>query len=478
MTAQTLLSKRNIILCAICAVVYYGVALTGAGHELRKAINPLNLVFNSMLDHLVQGRFDVDASIVGKEGFLRDGKVFAYWGIFPSLLRLPLLIFGNLKTVDVTAWSCLTAVVLTLTAKLWTLRVVSCANPNIPKWLILAVVAVLIFSGAQISYLRISVYQEVCFWAGLFAAVFVAAGVTGIVTQKFSGPILSIMALAAGLALLTRVSVAVGLYAGLGLLLLVLVYRSIRIERNDWKRLVAPILILLAFLVICGFINIERWGNPLTFADYNLYIFNADFPDRLPRTHQYGLFNIARIPFGLMYFFFPIWCLSDTAGHLLFAQTQFRLLDAVELPPSSFFFTDALLLVLASVALSSLLRSWKSIGRSGVEKLAIACGLAASPLLMLTAISMNYRYRMDFYPLLEFLAFLGLIALAHRRTARPIACRWIIGTATAMSIVASHAALVLYRTSDLGPSQNHLTNGVTSYYAEKFGHVADRISRD
>src|SRR5690242_15449042 len=69
----------------------------------------LGLTFNSMLLHLLHGEFNVDPNAIGLEGFIRDGKVYAYFGILPALLRLPLLPFLDLTTTDVTAPSCLLA---------------------------------------------------------------------------------------------------------------------------------------------------------------------------------------------------------------------------------------------------------------------------------------------------------------------------------------------------------------------------------
>jgi hypothetical protein len=51
-------------------VLCYGVILRKVGVHW-----PLNRTFNSMLDHLVHWRFDVDPNIVGREGFLRNGHV-------------------------------------------------------------------------------------------------------------------------------------------------------------------------------------------------------------------------------------------------------------------------------------------------------------------------------------------------------------------------------------------------------------------
>src|SRR5271156_840461 len=81
-------------------VFYYGVILHKTAWHW-----PLNRTFNSMLDHLSHGQFDVDPTIIGGEGFLRNGHVYAYWGITCALVRLPLLVFRRLD-LDVTVWSC------------------------------------------------------------------------------------------------------------------------------------------------------------------------------------------------------------------------------------------------------------------------------------------------------------------------------------------------------------------------------------
>ncbi len=57
-------------------ILCYGIILHKVGVHW-----PLNRTFNSMLDHLAHGRFDVDPNIVNDEGYLRnDGRVYAYCG--------------------------------------------------------------------------------------------------------------------------------------------------------------------------------------------------------------------------------------------------------------------------------------------------------------------------------------------------------------------------------------------------------------
>jgi hypothetical protein len=147
------------------------------------------------------------------------------------------------------------------------------------------------------------------------------------------------MALLAGLALLTRVSTGLGLHAATGLLIVGTHHRCCRWERI-WERPQLgwppanhhPIAAIPGThrdsgLVATGLVNFFRWGSPTTFADYSLYLMN-DGLDLLSRMHTYGLFNIARIPFSLGYFFAPIWMFEGADGKLLFEAEQTRLFYA------------------------------------------------------------------------------------------------------------------------------------------------------
>ncbi len=77
-------------------------------------------------------------------------------------------------------------------------------------------------------------------------------------------------------------------------------------------------------------------------------------------------------------------------------------MDSVELPQSSFFLTDPLLILLMLYAGWAIFRPQSAAVMQRVHAVAIAIGLAAPWLLMLCALSMNFRYRMDFYALIEF----------------------------------------------------------------------------
>lgn len=472
---------RFLFLLLPLLAVYYALPLA-IDHRLLLLPAIRGLTFNDMLAHLLRGRFDVDPRIIGDEGFVRDGRTYAYFGIFPALLRLPLLAFGRLETTDITWQSMLGAVVFGVFFKLRAVAAIYRQLPDTPwsRAVFLALVASLAFGGAQVQFLKPSIYQEVVSWGGALAAAFVYCAVRGLlIERRFGLGRLLAMALLAGLALLTRVTFGIALYAGLTLLVLTLAWpeaaRGGAARCGLWlRRLLArehllPLLILLLFALLCGGINLARWGDPFTFADLHLQIIERQsHPDRLVRLSRYGEFNPDRLWFGLLYYWLPIWVIVRPDGQFLFHAFQQRMIDSAELPPSSFFLTDPLLLLLCGAFLHAVWRRrWAALGLRALpaQALALLAGFASAIFLILIAISMTFRYRMEFYPFLELGAFLGFPALCATEpaTPRPWLVRLVFAS-TILGILASHLLMLLYRISPFGPPNFILRTGLIGFY--------------
>lgn len=402
------------------AAIWYALLLC-AGSTGMTAPVPHGLVFNSMAQHLLHGRFDVDPAAIGDEGYLRGGLVYAYFGVFPALFRMLFLPLADFATTDFTRIGCLCAVLVMASFKALSVQLVARRNA--------VLLAVMLAGGAQIEFLRPSIFQEAALWAGACAAAFVYLALRGWL-RGFTPGLLGLMALAAGICLLTRVSTALGLYLALGFLWL-----------TDRRRAyIGPFAILAAFAAIAGGINLARWGNPLVFADLGRALILDRFPDRLARLHEYGEFNPIRIPYAVGYYFVPVWV------EMLWAGFRDRVFDAVELPPGSFFVTDPLLVGLAVYG-AMRRRLWP-----------ILAGLAVPIVLMLMAISLTFRYRLEFYPLLELAAFIGVAHLGTK------ARNWVIAGAV-WSIVAAQAMWVLTMLSPFGPVQSVVgPGGVFAFY--------------
>jgi hypothetical protein len=442
------------------AIFYYG-ALIAVGGGLFEPV-PHGLVFNDMLVHLLHGRFDVDPAVIGKEGYLRDGATYAYFGVAPALFRLVFLSFSDFNTLDLTRLGCLVAVSTMALFKVLTAATIArrVGSERAPLLMPLIFAAILL-SGAQIEFLRASIYQEVALWADACAAAFVYLVVVGWLDEAgFSGRLVAGMALASGLCLLTKVSTALGLYIAFGCLWLLLVWRDRRLLRTF-----APaVAIIIGFAAGGAAINVARWGNPLVFVDLSRASILADYPDRLARLHEFGEFNPIRLVFAVGYYFAPFWVLRAGDGHLWWQAFQQRAIDSVELPPSSFFVSDLLWVSLAAFGLVALLRHDGLPRRTVI--LSVLPGLLVPIVLMLTAISMTFRYRLEFYPFLELCGFAGLVRLFAAPGRR--ATFW-IGVGAIIGIVTAHAMWLLYMLSPFGPAQE-VMNGlpIVTFYRSLF----------
>jgi hypothetical protein len=463
-------AARTILLSALIAIAYLSFVTQG-NFNLLQASDKLGLTFNSMLLHMLHGRFDVAPSSIGAEAFVRDGRSYAYFGIFPALLRLPLLPFLDLRTTHVERLSCWLAVLVGAGAYVAALVAAfgRVDSKPIRRSMLVPLIFVALLSGPAIMLGSSSlIYNESILWAWAQAMVFVALAVHAMTMGRFSTAILVAMAVMAGLCLLTRVTTGLGLYAALSLIMLHLwlgldgetgVGLRGMCRRLQQRRIWLPGLVLVAFAAMAAAVNIARWGNPLVFADLHdqLWLI-AKYPDRLPRLARYGLFDIRRLGFGIGYYFLPVWG-QWFNGWFPLQDRVADLFDALEMPASSFFLTDPLTMLLAGVALWGLLRR-KFAGERGQFGGLLLLGLAVPPLLMMMAWYMAFRYRAEFYPFLAAASCLAAASWAERLQVDGSRGLFVVGRVMAylalLQIGATGIQTLVYRLSIAGPSSGYL----------------------
>ncbi len=454
---------HRIALLVLAAILYLAL-VTHGGFDPFGAGDRYGLAFNSMLLHLLHGRFDVDPATIGREAFVHDGRSYAYFGIFPALLRLPLLPFLDLRGTHVERLSCWLAMLTGAVAHVAALRAAFSrvgSRPIRQAMLAPLLLAALLSGPAILLGPDAAIYHEPILWAWALAMIFVALAMHGLVRRRrFDTGTLLGMATAAGLCLLTRVTTGTGLFVALGLILLDLALRGRAADGGRFaglrqRRFWLPALLLVGFAAVAAGVNAGRWGNPLIFADLRDQIWLlAEYPDRLPRLARYGLFDIRRLGFGVLYYFLPVWGGWIDAWLPLHDRIA-DLFDALEMPAGSFFLTDPLAMLLAAIAVIGLLRG--RIGgvlRRGGGLLLL--GLAIPPALMMTAWYMAFRYRAEFAPFLAAAACLAAAAWAERLQAEGRAPSLRLGRVLAclalLQIGGTEVQSLAYRFSRFGPS--------------------------
>ena len=442
--------RRLLAVLAAIALPYY-LFLMAKGADSLFMPTRFGLTFNSMLAHLLRGALDVDPAAIGAEGFLRDGRVYPYFGIVPALLRLPLLPFVDLARTDVTGLMCALAAWLAACCKFAAILRAGRALPPSPLGRIatLALIAATLFGGAQVPFLYPSLYQEAALFAGAFAALFVCLAIHGLLGARgFTPALLAAMALAAVLALLTRVSTGLGLCLALVLLLAML--------RPPRGLLVCLTFLALGIGAVLA-INAARWGDPFVFVPHHLQAMTDLYAGRREILARYGDFHPIRLGYGLMYYFAPAWIIVGEDGRFLFEAFRSRTIISVELPPGSLLLSEPLLFLLTIFFLVELRRSWPR------DRLALPLivGLAIPAALMLVAPSMTFRYRLEFYPALELAALLGLRTLGLRAAATPAAAslRPVLLACCLLGILVGQTTYLLHRASEIGDAAQLLELG-------------------
>jgi hypothetical protein len=415
------------VLAAIAAAIY--ALLLTRGDLDPFGAEPAGLTFNSMLSHMLRGRWDVDPDAIGMEAFVHDGRSYAYFGPLPALLRLPLLAVPGWRTLHVERLSCWLAILLGAAAQSGAVMAALSRAPAATREALAPPLLLCCALGGPpmlLAWRGALIYHESILWAWALAMGFVLLAIRSLVRGPDAGT-LTAAAACAGLCLLTRSTTGAGLLASLGLLVL----RALAADApgpdtlppapaarpgpgSPWRRLLRrevclPSLVAAGSIVAALAVNQARWGHPLQFADLHAQLaLVAAHPDRLARLDRYGLFNLRRVWFGVLYYVAPVWTAWAEAAVPLDARIA-RLFDALELPASSVVLTDPLWCVLAWRG-ATLLRSGRGLPGAG----ALAAGLCVAPGLMLAAWYMAFRYRMEFTPLLLALSCAGLAAWAPR----------------------------------------------------------------
>ena len=295
---------------AFCALVLIGLCTNWtfnlfAPQFLWKAYN---YYFLAMID----GRLDIPAEAIGKEGGYFNGKAYMYYGLLPALARIVLYPFVDLSH---TPTSLFFVILFTLVGLAFLQTEVNrklfsnekyTDGPKLLLWLTTTIVLWL-GSATFIISQNGTIYHEpyaasLCifniFLARLLKDKFLEGRPTGAVK-------LLPYAVLAALAVHTRMPMALSLYLVTGLLMLVVAFKQVGNAKKKYVSTVfycfshywLPILVLFCGGVSILALNYVKYGNALAFMGGNYgYFFLEGFTDRVcnivPKGDFYRFFRI------------------------------------------------------------------------------------------------------------------------------------------------------------------------------------------
>jgi hypothetical protein len=469
------------VLLAIVAV-YYLFLLSNGTFQIF-APEMLDKTFNSMLVHLLAGDFTVDREAIGFEAFTRDGKTYAYFGIFPAVLRVFAMPFTDIERADLARLSCLTAVLIFVILQLRMLLIVHDSLPagNRGPGLLAVMVAATVLSGPQLYILGSAwVYHEPVLWSAAMAAVFNLIIIRAAFGRKsFRTPDLALLATLAGLALNTRASIGVALYLSTVLLISWEAWCRHAPDNIEWRcsrkwkllqaktsvlardmRVLLPIFVMGVLAAVVGIINFERWGNPFTFVnfyyeDYANYYRQNDFAV----LRNYGEISLSRLWIGALYYATGI--PYFVKGIQPFADFFGSRYQGIEAPPITPVMTNPLTLLLAAIGLYRVF--WKPelvVGCRTILGLSLI-GHASAVLLIFSVWYLALRYRFDLAPFVTLAALVGYGSVSKGVTEARESWRKRVYIAAIglcfLGILSSHYVLLVHKVWSFGvpPAVRH-----------------------
>jgi hypothetical protein len=441
----------------------------------KPSVPILSAIPDAQARALFHGHWDMPARSLAIEAFNIHGRYYTYFGLWPSIVRMPVLLVTSRFDGHLTAPSMLLALAVTLvsTARLhWAIRnlIRPDAHLGVAESIAVGGFQFLLGAGTVVVFLasRPLVYHEMELW-GIAAALLTADCLCRYALHP-SIPRAVASGLAATIAAMSRPSVGFGAIAAVALLALVEAVRRPGVTewRRSWPRvgvLVGTGVVLPG--IVYAAINEARFGTlfrlPLnrqvfTFVDPHRQatlaanggsLFGAKF---LPTTlFQYARPDAIRFTHRFPFVDFPI-ARAHVFGHVIFDT-----LDRSSSIPASM----PGLTVLAIIGTVVVLRRRGLLMRSVAPA---AVGLTLGTVFVLTIAFVTNRYLADFMPPLVLLALVGVQGVASSRMPASRIGRVGIGAIAVLCVIGAWISfgLALVYQRDLKPGDPGYSRGTAA----------------
>ncbi|MBM3674507.1 MAG: hypothetical protein FJW88_06045 [Actinobacteria bacterium] len=434
---------------ALPALAAFAWLLTGGRADLL-AKPTFGNFYDAQARALLHGHWDVPARELFIEGFHIGDKTYTYFGIWPSVLRMPVLAVGDSLYGRLTQASMLLAFAVALVAVAaldWRIRgLVRPARPCTRGEAALAgVVVFAIGCGTTTFFLagRAWVYHEAILWGIAWALIaferLVAFG------ERPSATRLAAASASASLAFLSRPSVGLGPVLAIALVLAGLLLRRVRhrlrgrgaraLDRLDWlaagidggraTRWTGPVAVALALpCVLYAWMNWSRFGTVFSVPWSKQFLVSIDERHRAALEANGGTyFGLKFLPSTVVQYLRPDalgasgifpWVTFPRFTPPVFGNAVFDTTDLTSSVPASM----PALLVLGILGVYAVVAT-RRVGAPGLARLRVPLLGAGGGVVFVLAISfIAQRYLGDWVPLLVIAALAGLhVLLARRETA-------------------------------------------------------------
>ena len=393
------------------------------------------LYFDSFFDAqgraFLDGRWDVAPDIVGFEGFEVDGRTYIYFGPWPALLRLPVMLVtdrfdGRLTTVSMT----LAMVVLVVAAHRLNLAVRRIVRGNAPvsrtEAVLTAGLAVAALSGPPLWLAsQAVVFHEASLWGVAFTVGGMAA-LLGWIDRPTGWRLAATGALAAG-AVSSRFTLGLGLMAAMGAIVAVVgVQRWLARRKGGFEaplggvRVRWVVAVCAALLVVAAVPNLARFGTLLS-PPMDRQVATGMFGDRQEflEANQGAFFGLQFLPTTAFTYLRPDgfdvratfpWVDFPRAGPSVVGDPTFDDLVWTSSVPAAM----PAMFVLAFPGTAWVVAAVRQ-RRRGAWLAPVAVGAGVSTAAVLGIGHISNRYLNDFVPAVMLLGLVGAHALAGRR---------------------------------------------------------------
>jgi hypothetical protein len=429
---------------------------------------------------ILEGHLYLPPGSIGSEAFLHNGHQYTYFGIFPSLLRIPILLVthsldGRLTTFMILAAWILTAVFTSLL--LWRARIVIRGSAPLGRTeaVLVTIFVASVLAGSVLVSLASTpnVFSEDIAWgvALAIAAIFALLGV-------LENPSLSRIMVSGGFVLAASLNRATTGYACVLAAAFVAVWfctgAAGREQRHWWRPLA---LVVVSTLALSSAVTYAKFGLLFGFRPSDQVVFRAAGLQAIHGGNYFGLdfvptnflayFATSDLHFGPVFpfvtlIFHPV---NSIGGEKLFAE------DRVAPVPLS----TPLLFLLSCAGLAAVFRPKAARRIRVIAPLLI--GAAAAPGAILAFGWIALRFEADFLPFVALAGAVGAIDLARRLERlrrRPLLV--IVGTAIALALFAVVVNTGIAATPTASWSESQAANFVTfeKSISDLTGHPLNR----